>query len=252
MDLTNTPLVFLHIPKTAGQTVHNSLARAVRSRRVSPIRVHTQALEPQDQFPAGYSLYSGHLDWTAMSHLPATRFVFTVLRAPDERVASFYFYLQREAAALDRRSLEDPQHIGLKRALEWSPDAYFFGGDEQWQLFIRSHYDNFYCTYFATSRMLGWGETQDWSTKRLLTRARAGLASLDQVYSTTNMIGMEHDLNRRFGLRLRLADRFDNTSGEPANTRRWPRLLAAFEMDAASRRMQDMVSSDHRLTADLL
>lgn len=252
MDLTHAPLVFLHIPKTAGQTVHNGLARTVRARRVSPIRVHTQAATPQDQYPAGYSLYSGHLDWSAISHLPARRFVFTVLRDPAERIASFYFYLHREAAGLDRDTLNAPHNIGLKRALEWSPDDYFFGGDHDWQMFIRSHYDNFYCTYFATRRMLGWGETADMAPSVLLSQARNGLAGLDQVYSTTKMMAMEQDLNSRFGMRLRLADCYDNTSGEPANTLRWPRLLAGFATDAASRRMDDLLTRDQHLVDGLL
>jgi Sulfotransferase family len=252
MDLTHAPLVFLHIPKTAGQTVHNSLARVARARRVSPIRVHTQALDPQDQFPAGYSLYSGHLDWSAVAHLPSARFIFTVLREPTERIASFYYYLRRQAQALDPASLNQGCNLGLKRALEWSPDSYFFGGDDNWQVFIRSHYDNFYCTYFATRRMLGWGEAQDLTERQLLAKARAGLSSLDGVYSTHNMTAMEQDFRHRFGIHLRVANRYDNTSGEPGNTLRWPRLLASFETDAQALRMQDLVARDHLLTSGLL
>ena len=252
MDLSHAPIVFLHIPKTAGQTVHNGLARTVRARRVSPIRVHTQALHPQDQYPAGYSLYSGHLDWSAIAHLPAARFVFTVLRDPAERIASFYFYLQREAAALDKTTLNLPSNIGFKRALDWSPDQYFFGGDDHWQMFIRSHYDNFYCSYFATRRMLGWGETVDMTSAQVLKQARAGLACLDQVYSTNGLMAMEQDLNSRFGMQLRIAGRYDNTSGEPTNFLRWPRLLATFDTDAASHRMQDLVVRDLHLTDGLL
>lgn len=252
MDLSQSPIVFLHIPKTAGQTVHNGLARTVRAHRVSPIRVHTQALHPQDQYPAGYSLYSGHLDWTQIAHLPAARFVFTVLRDPAERIASFYFYLQREAAEMAPAILGLPQNIGLKRALDWTPDDYFFGGDDSWQLFIRSHYDNFYCSYFATRRMLGWGETAGLTTVRRLKGARAGLASVDRVYSTNDLLAMEQDLNTRFGMRLRVAGRYDNTSGEPADQLRWPRLLAGFATDAASRRMEKLVTLDQRLTDGLL
>lgn len=252
MDLSQSPIVFLHIPKTAGQTVHNGLSRAVRAHRVSPIRVHTQALLAKDQFPAGYSLYSGHLDWADMAHLPAARFVFTVLRNPAERIASFYFYLQREAAGLAPAVLNLPQNIGLKRALDWIPDDYFFGGDDAWQVFIRSHYDNFYCSYFATRRMLGWGETAEMTPARLLKKACTGLAGMDRVYSTNDLPAMEQDLNTRFGMRLRVAGRYDNTSGEPAQSLRWPRLLAGFATDAACLRMEQLVQLDQRLTDGLL
>ena len=252
MDLSQAPIVFLHIPKTAGQTVHNSLSRMVKARRVSPIRVHTQSTNARDQYPPGYSLYSGHLDWTALDHLPETRFVFTVLRDPGERIASFYFYLQREAAALDADTLNLPHNIGLKRALEWAPDDYFFGGDDAWQTFVRSHYDNFYCTYFATRRMLGWGATLTMTPKDILRQARAGLQLLDGVYSTHAMTQLESDFQHRFHKRVLMADRYDNTSGEPASALRWPRLLASFATDRAALLMQGLVVQDHQLTKGIL
>jgi Sulfotransferase family len=252
MDLKHAPIVFLHIPKTAGQTVHNGLSRVVKARRVSTIRVHTQALAPHDQYPPGYSLYSGHLDWSAIDHLPPARFVFTVLRDPAERIASFYFYLRRKADSLDAATLDLPQNLGMHRALNWSPDDYFFGGDAVWQTFIRNHYDNFYCSYFATRRMLGWGATLELTHSQLLAQAKAGLASLDGVYSTRDMAAMEQDFHHRYHINLRLADRYDNTSGEPATSLRWPRLLASFASDAAADRMQDLIRHDLRLTDGLL
>jgi Sulfotransferase family len=252
MDLSHAPIVFLHIPKTAGQTVHNSLSRVVKPARVSPIRVHTQAIAPQDQYPPGYSLYSGHLDWLAIDHLPPTRFLFTVLRDPAERIASFYFYLRRKAESLDAVSLSLPQNLGMNRALHWSPDDYFFGGDKPWQTFVRSHYDNFYCSYFATRQMLGWGASQELTEMQLLAQAKAGLASLDRIYSTRDMAAMEQDFQHRYDIRLRLADRYDNASGEPATSLRWPRLLASFASDAATDRMQDLIQHDLQLTKGLL
>lgn len=252
MDLTAAPIIFLHIPKTAGQTVHNSLSRMVKARRVSPIRVHTQTHLPKDQFPPGYSLYSGHLDWHETDHLPQARFVFTVLRDPGERIASFYYYLQRQAAALSREALDLPHNIGFKRALEWAPDDYFFGGDDAWQTFVRSHYDNFYCTYFATRRMLGWGATLSESPAKLLANARAGLGILDRVYSTNHMSAMEADFQHRYDHHLSIADRFDNSSGEPSDTLRWPRLLASFQSDLAADRMHHFTSLDQQLTQSIL
>ena len=252
MDLTHAPIVFLHIPKTAGQTVHNSLSRIVKARRVSPIRVHTQSATAFGQYPPGYSLYSGHLDWTAIDHLPAARFVFTVLRDPGERIASFYFYLQREATGLGQDDLNLPQNIGLKRALEWSPDDYFFGGDDAWQIFVRSHYDNFYCTYFATKRMLGWGATQDLAPSQVLAKAKQGLAAIDCVFSTRDLAQLEATFVTRHGIKLRLTDRFDNTSAEPANLLRWPRLLASFGTDLAAKKMHDFVKWDLKLTEGLV
>lgn len=252
MDLTHAPIVFLHIPKTAGQTVHNCLSRVVKERRVSPIRVHTQTSLAEDQFPPGYSLYSGHLDWTAINQLPSARYVFTVLRDPGERIASFYFYLRKLAVSLDRATLLMPHNIGLARALDWAAEDYFFGGDDAWQTFVRSHYDNFYCSYFATRRMLGWGETRNFSQEQLLALARTGLSAIDAVFSTDAMDDLEAALEARCGTRLHLANRFDNTSGQPADMPRWPRFLAGFGTDDAARRVHSLAQLDQDLLRRLL
>ena len=164
------PIVFLHIPKTAGQTIHSELARVIGAPHVSPIRVHTQAARGPGhaaaQLPPGYRLYSGHLDWTALDSLPEDRFVFSVLRDPWERIASFYFYMLEQAQGLDAATLEDPSRIGFRMILTHSADDYFFGGDVQWQQFILDHYDNFYCSYFATRKMrVGGGDEQGFVEK---------------------------------------------------------------------------------------
>lgn len=90
------PIVFLHIPKTAGQAIHNALTHVVGGQEhVSPVRVNWQA-NGGSTMPPGYRLYSGHIDWVDLETLPPS-FVFTVLRDPRERIASYYFYMVREA-----------------------------------------------------------------------------------------------------------------------------------------------------------
>ena len=82
------PIVFLHIPKTAGQTIHFALAEMVGARNVSPIRVNGQAVD-HCTLPPGYLLHSGHIDWTNLDSVEGNPFVFTVLRDPAERIGSF-------------------------------------------------------------------------------------------------------------------------------------------------------------------
>ena len=90
-------IVFLHIPKTAGQTVHSELLRIFGPEHTSPVRVHTQA-GADGQFPEGYRFYSGHLDWETFDTADSDSFVFTVLRDPKDRIASFYFYLLHKSS----------------------------------------------------------------------------------------------------------------------------------------------------------
>ena len=222
------PIVFLHIPKTAGQAVHRGLVDLVGgAAQVSPVRTHTQApATPQAQMPQGYRLYSGHLDWTSFDHLPEPRFVFTVLRDPRERIASFYFYLQAEARRLRAQDTLTQIEIGKTRALDWSADAFFTGGDAEWQGFVRDHFDNFYCSYFATRQMRGHRLIADLPAADLQARAQAGLHALDAVYATNRLDLLEADLLGRFGRRIQLADRYVNTGPHARSQPRWPKLMA--------------------------
>ncbi len=248
MDLIQHPLVFLHLPKTAGQTVHNTLAAAVGSPLVSPIRVHSQA-EGWRQFPPGYGLYSGHLDMAEAGHLPRGRFTFTVLRDPRERIASFWLYLRRDALRLDPTHLALPSNIGRRRALDWAAEDYFFSGDATWQTFIRDHYDNFYCGYFGSGRFRGGGAIRALPAQAAIARAREGLAALDGVFSIGDLRPLEAALAERYGLTVRFDSRKDNAADLAPQTRRWPILLDALGSDVARRRIESFVERDEALLA---
>lgn len=246
MDLIRHPIVFLHLPKCAGQTIHNALAAAVGAARVSPVRVHTQAGPGAAQFPPGFALYSGHLDWDRIDTLPEGRFTFTVLRDPQERIASFYFYLRREAQRLTEAQLGLPESAGRHHALHWSADDYFFGGDAQWQDFVRDHYDNFYCQYFALRRFRGGRAIRALPRDEAVSCARHGLAELDGVFRTDDLRPLESSLMERYGVRLHLTDRFDN-AGDGRGEPRWPMLLDAFESDTSRARIEAFAESDAEL-----
>lgn len=245
------PIVFLHIPKTAGQTIHNALAVAVGGRaHVSPIRTHTQTA-PEDQFPAGYRLYSGHLDWVALDSVVPAPFVFTVLRDPRERIASFYFFLEAEAQTLSAEALARPEHAGKRRLLSVSADDYFFGGEHGWQGFIDDHYDNFYCTYFATRRIRGSREVAGMSADALITAALTGIERVDRVYFTDDLARLETDLSGLVGTPLNVAGSFHNTGAIARGEARWPHLLARFEKDANRDALHRFAERDEEFLARL-
>ncbi|MDA9019754.1 sulfotransferase family protein [Flavimaricola sp.] len=93
------PIVHLHMPKTAGQAIHHELTRCVGKRSFSPIRVHSAVPNGTTNLPQCYLLHSGHIDGLDIDTLPPDRFVFSVLRDPLERIASFYFCIFKEAKA---------------------------------------------------------------------------------------------------------------------------------------------------------
>lgn len=243
-------IVFLHIPKTAGQTVHNELTRVVGKAAVSPVRVHTQAAA-EAQFPAGYRLYSGHLDWTALADVPDPRFVFTVLRDPRERIASFYFYLRDKAQKMDAAALALPGNTGLNMALNRTADEYFFGGNLSWRRFIRDHYDNFYCSYFGTGKMRGWMEISALTRTEQLRRAHAGAAKMDAIYGLDGLPQLEADLLPLLGKPVKLADTRHNSGPMAHGTARWPRLLERFESDENTRKLDRYAAFDTRLMREL-
>jgi hypothetical protein len=245
-----TVLVFLHIPKTAGQTVHNALTRAVGQRNVSPVRVHTQA-SSEDQFPPGYRLYSGHLDWTALEGLPPDRFVFSVLREPRERIASFYFYVRKEAAALSEEDLARPENVGKYRALHWTAEEYFFGGDPPWQQFVRDHYDNFYCSYFATRKMRGLAEVSGLPDEERIRRAVAGTAALDALYSTVGLARLEADVARILGKSVPIACERVNRGPLDPGLSRWRELLGRLGGHGSTERLEAFATLDDRLLGRL-
>jgi hypothetical protein len=247
-DVTKAPIVFLHIPKTAGQTVHSALSTVVGADRVSPVRVHTQAQGEAPQMPAGYGLYSGHLDWLELETLPEDRFVFTVLRDPYERLASFYFFLLKQAQALTPQELELNQNTGKRILLQSSAEDYFFNGPPPFQQFIRDHYDNFYCSYLATRKMRAQKELRDLDLQGKVQAALKNAPLIDRIYSTRDLGALERDIAERYGAQISVQDTYinkgDDVDGEAL---RWPRLLTRFESDAAIRRLEAFVEADMEL-----
>lgn len=241
------PIVFLHIPKTAGQTIHSELGRVVGEPQVSPIRVHTQAPGAAPQMPAGYGLYSGHLDWTELETLPEGRFVFTVLRDPYERIASFYFFLMKEARAMSEDELNAPTNAGKKRLLQQSAEDYFFGGNPAFRQFIRDHYDNFYCSYFATRRMRGHKAIQALPVAGRVAAALENRPLIDRIYSTLDLAALERDIAARYGAAISVNDTYVNRGMIEQGEARWPKLIERFGSDAAARRLEEFVLADLEL-----
>lgn len=209
---------------------------------VSPVRVHTQALKGP-QMPPGYALYSGHLDWAEIDDM-TERFVFTVLRDPAERIASFYFFLLDEAQRLSVEDLALPGNQGKAFILRSSTEDYFFGGPPAVKRFIRDHYDNFYCSYFATRKMRGWSEVSGLSQSDRIAAALAGLDRLDSIYSTTDLGALERDIAARYGKTIKVVENFHNIGKHTPTEARWPKLLARIGSDSARRQLEDFVTDD--------
>lgn len=241
-----TQIVFLHIPKTAGQSIVQELRRVCGGSSMSPIRTHTQA-EKDAQFPPGYRIYAGHLDWVDLEKLNEDRFSFSVLRSPRERAASFYFYLLREAERLTPEELDLNENRGKRNILTMSPDEYFFGGTKQWQMFIHDHYSNFYCSYFATRRIRGWREINDLAPQDLISKAEAGTKAVSGIYGISELARLETDLSRVLNDKVNLQTTRVN-AGPPAKSgTRWDDLMGRLASDENRAKLDAFVTLDEEL-----
>lgn len=85
-------LVFIHLPKTGGTTVHYHLQKGYEGGDICGLR-HNDLLEEPAHKLAGFQFYSGHFD-ARLLHLIPTASLVTVHRDPGERLYSLYRHLR--------------------------------------------------------------------------------------------------------------------------------------------------------------
>jgi len=222
-------LIFLHIPKTAGQSVHSELERLFGAAALAPIRVNTQWRLHRESDLAGHRVFSGHLDWKRLDFVPPPRAVFTVLRDPVDRIASYYLYLKKQGQKLSEEEAARPERRALWLARTLSMEDYFLA-DLPERRFIDDHYDNFYTHFFAGRhyraraehrQMIRRGETTE---AEVVDLARRNLASLDFVCDLTRLDLLEAWFLRAFARRARFTSTRVNVNEAVAAPRRFDGL----------------------------
>lgn len=141
-------VLFLHIPKTAGQSTHQFLIDRFGKERVCPARVNDQFRQMSIPDLQKYTVFSGHVDWSLFDEIKGPLFTFTILRDPFDRILSFYFYLREQAKIFEKRGELDSKP-GLKAALQNTPQEFFVCDKNAHRNFIDQNIDNFYTYYFA-------------------------------------------------------------------------------------------------------
>ncbi|WP_422409243.1 MULTISPECIES: sulfotransferase family 2 domain-containing protein [unclassified Endozoicomonas] len=188
---------FLHIPKTAGQSVHQLLVDGFDS--VSPLRVNSQYPKLGKSSVSEYDVISGHIDWATMNLGGNAEFTFTVLRKPLDRILSFYHYLRSEARKLNNEELNNPENLGMKNALHLSPDEYFLNNSIDFSRFIDDHYDNFYTYFFASMKYSGNRNLREkHSDEELLGMALKNISKIDKIYTISRLHQLPTDLCKHF------------------------------------------------------
>ena len=254
MSESTAKVIFLHIPKTAGQSVHAALVAAFGASAVCPARVNEQLVGIPVNELNRYRVFSGHLDWSLLDCVEGPRTVFTVLREPRDRILSFYFYLREQASKLSAADLDKPQHQGMKAALRLTPDQYFCAGPPHLRRFLDDHYDNFY-TYFFAGRYysargllngrIGRGEI---SREQLVERALENLCTLDAVFSVEDTAAVFAWIRELGGAAIRGDERYRvNVNAAVEAGERASRLAALGATQAAFDRIDAYCKLDGEL-----
>ncbi|HEY9770735.1 MAG TPA: sulfotransferase family 2 domain-containing protein [Coleofasciculaceae cyanobacterium] len=119
-------IVFLHIPKTAGTTLHLIIERQYNSGKI--VTIHTpvenaaqisriQKLTPTQQQQV--RVIKGHTFWGWHQLLPESCAYFTLLRNPVERfISNYYFLLKKEGHPLGQKLLEEK--VTIEDFVNWT------------------------------------------------------------------------------------------------------------------------------------
>jgi hypothetical protein len=186
-------VIFLHLPKTAGQSVHLALTHGFGEDRVCPARTNEQLYQMSINELNRYQVFSGHLDWAMLDCIKGPKYVFTILREPIKRILSFYFFLRDEASQLPQEDRLKPAHMGLNAAIELETSEYFLGGNQGVRNFLDTYYDNVYTYYFAGRGFAARNQLRELisrgalSKSALLDMAKQNLGTLDDVFSVNDM-----------------------------------------------------------------
>ncbi|USN99797.1 MAG: sulfotransferase family 2 domain-containing protein [Phycisphaeraceae bacterium] len=104
------PIVFLHIPKTAGTTLKSVLEQAYAGYEIVFLRNFGGEIEAFARRPAAerakYALATAHIPWGGQSLIPKAR-PLTMLRDPVERFLSVYYYNARAPEALHHKAISE-------------------------------------------------------------------------------------------------------------------------------------------------
>jgi len=251
-------VLFLHIPKTAGQSVHQYLIDRFGEDQVCPARDNEGFQKLSIDELKNYQVYSGHVDWNLFDQLDSVDFTFSILRDPMDRLLSYYFYLREQAEIFESRNDLDGRH-GLKAALYQSPHEFFVSEKNELRLFLDQSFDNFYTYYFAgrhysarnaLSAVTGPGKVIK-DVNAVVDLALLNIeTSIDSIYWISNwQQGIERDLTSR-GLGTSSQDSESDyriNLGGTKNVSRLDLLKSIGADDAVINRINEMCELDYQL-----
>jgi len=94
-------VIFVHIPKTAGITLHHIIARQYPAQALWLLRPHHESIREfkalSEERRAEIRMLRGHIPYGLHIYCPRPVTYVTLLREPIDRVVSFYYFVRRAA-----------------------------------------------------------------------------------------------------------------------------------------------------------
>ena len=111
MSKTVPRLVFLHVPRTGGTTLHHHLAAHFAPHEICPERFSRLDKYSPDQLEK-WRFFSGHFNADEIRRIPGPLFIVTILRNPIERLLSnYYFWKRQRPETIEKHRLDGPRLI---------------------------------------------------------------------------------------------------------------------------------------------
>ena len=111
MSKTVPRLVFLHVPRTGGTTLHHHLAAHFAPHEICPERFSRLEKYSPDQLEK-WRFFSGHFNADEIRRIPGPLFIVTILRNPIERLLSnYYFWKRQRPETIEKHRLDGPRLI---------------------------------------------------------------------------------------------------------------------------------------------
>ena len=102
-------IVFLHIPKTGGTSLHEILVENFRDEEICPERFNRLEHWNSDDL-AQFRFFSGHFDRGGLDRIPQQKSVISIFRDPKRRILSlYYFWRSHKDAVIKRANLHGPR-----------------------------------------------------------------------------------------------------------------------------------------------
>jgi|GEM_PF-2241441 len=112
-------LVFMHIPKTGGTTLHNILAKHFYPDEICPEKLNDLKKYPQNSLEK-YRFFSGHFDRENIKYIPQNAKIITILREPKNRILSvYYFWKAHRSEVIEKENLVEPRIAKKLNLLEF-------------------------------------------------------------------------------------------------------------------------------------